>query len=135
MDTVAKREYLVLVVLVVILLASLYPALMHMRREARDGIRRNELVALKRQMEQHNNELGHYPTQFDAVPHRYVVLEQDGDKAVAWYIRAELENAPQPTAGFNEEHNVFYQVVRGGDRTFYDICGGEYQCGVTREER
>lgn len=119
-------------VLVVLLLGLTVPSLLHARREQRDGIRRDELAGLKRELEKKNNELGYYPIEFDASPHRYVVTEAHGDKAIAWYLRAELENFADSTSGFDEERdrNYYYRISNEDEKTFYDVCGGTLTCGV-----
>jgi len=125
----AKKEYMVLGILCLIFLAMLFPALQSSRREVRDGIRRNELVQFKVLLEQYFNEYNEYPLEFDASPHEYVVTEVDGDEAMAWYLRAKLENGGEAGSGFDLEHNVFYRVFIDDGLTFYDICGGGSECG------
>lgn len=127
---IARREYIVLGLLVIVFLGALLPSLLHSRRERRDGIRRSELVAFKQLMEQKNNELGYYPTEFDATPHQFIVTEQNEEQALEWYLRAQLENTPQPTAAFDLERNVYFRIVHEGGLVFYDICGGTSTCGA-----
>lgn len=120
--------------LIVVLLVFLVPALLHARAERRDGIRRQEVRQFKQLMEERNNELGFYPYELDASPHVFVVTEGEGQQADGWYLRAELENQAEPTAGFDEEYNVYYRVVREDEKTYYDICGGTLRCGVEDHE-
>lgn len=130
MHSRAWYEIGVLGLLVVLLLGLSIPSLLHARKERRDGIRRTELLEFKRMLEEANNELGYYPAGFVASPHLYIAVEGDGDAATSWYLRAELENKAEEAHGFDEEYNVFYRIVRDGEKTYYDICGGESECGL-----
>ncbi len=134
MDARARNEYLVIGGLLVLLLIFLLPSLREARREVRDGVRRTELIERKVELEQINNEIGYYPLEYDASPHEYMVLEHRGDAAIAWYLRARLEREGESQAGFDEEYNVFYEVTLEDGASYYYICGGEYTCGIERDE-
>ncbi len=129
-DKTAKNEYAVLGCLLVVFIMALLPALVHARREVRDGERRQELRQLKHALEMSNNKLGYYPKIFDAAPFTYVILAADGEAAIAWYIRALMENRAEPAAGLDLEYNMYYRIVNESGLTYYDICGGEFRCDV-----
>lgn len=132
----ARREMTTIALAALIFVALLYPNLQHARREARDGLRRDQLALIKQQIEQYNNLHQAYPLQFDAAPNAYVVLNQDSTGATAWYLRAALENPGRPSSGYDAERgrNYIYRIVREGGRTYYDICGGTLTCGVRIED-
>jgi type II secretory pathway pseudopilin PulG len=129
MKAIGKWEWGIVVLAIILMLLALIPSLQYARREVRDGMRRNELLAFKRELEQYFNKQENYPVEYDASPHEYVVLEDYEGGATHWYLRAELENRRMPTAGFDEEYNVFFRVLHQDQKTFYDICGGELRCG------
>ena len=118
MDKLGKREIGLAVALLLIIAIGVIPALSHARREGRDGVRRDEVRAIKTDLEMEFNKTEKYPLEFDAGAHEYVVVESDGDAALAWYVRAELENQSKNEAGFNEEHNVLLSSV---ERRQYDL--------------
>lgn len=130
MERRAIWEYMAVIILLGLLLFGLYPALRYARREHRDGIRRTEVIQLKRALETYYNEHEQYPLQFPAGAHQYVVTESDARQALAWYVRAQLENQPVETAQFDEEYNIYSRVVREGEQTFFDVCGGTSTCGA-----
>lgn len=132
MNRIAKREAGVVLLLVVILVVGLYPAVKYARQERRDGARRGEVVELKRALEMYFNEHEQYPLEFEVGAHDYKVVETDGQQALAWYVRAELENNAKPRADFDEEYNIYFRVVNEGGGTFYDVCGGISTCGAER---
>lgn len=105
---------------------------MHARQEARDGIRRDEVAAFKRLLEQHYNEYEAYPLIFDASPHRYVVVEQDDKGATTWYLQAEMENDHPEMSDFDAEEgrNYYWRYVQNEGRTYYEVCGGAPSCGI-----
>jgi len=129
MKSIRKREYIGLIVLVLLFSGLLLPALQQARREKRDGIRREEARNIKTAVEMYFNEYDFYPLEFNAGGHEYVVLKQAGQGASEFYIRAELENSGETAAGFDEEYNIYFRIVNEGGKTFYDICGGELRCG------
>ena len=133
MTKIAKREYIVLGLLVAVLLITIFPALQYARREKRDGARRDVLVEMKHRLEEVNNKLGYYPANFSAAPDTFVATSTKGKEAVGWYLETKLENNLQPTSGFDYEgnHNFYYRVERRADGTYYQICGGTNTCGVT----
>ena len=133
MTSVAKKEGLVLLFLIVVLGIGLYPALRHARREARDGIRRDEIAARKTSLEQYFNAHETYPREFDASPHQYVVESSDNQGVTGWYVRAQLENKTEETVAFDAEaeRNYWYRIIREGETTYYDVCGGIARCGAT----
>src|SRR3989344_3792944 len=133
MTPVAKKEGLVLLFLLVILGGSVYPALRHARREARDGIRRDEVAARKTSLEQYFNFHATYPREFDASPHQYLVESSDNQGVTGWLVRAQLENEAEETVAFDPEagRNYWYRIVRQGQATYYDVCGGISRCGAT----
>jgi hypothetical protein len=61
LSTVAKREALVLAIILGLFVISLLPALLGVRMERRDGERRTHLAGLKRALEDFNNAQGFYP--------------------------------------------------------------------------
>lgn len=128
MNATARKEIVVVVLLVIILLAGVLVAGLQARREVRDGIRRAELRNIKHELEMYFNEHESYPLLFNDAVHEYVVVEQAGGEATGWYVRGELENKAEPTAGFDLEYNIDYRIVTEGERTFYDLCGGNYKC-------
>lgn len=123
-------ELVVVGVVCVVFVALLVPALRSARREARDGMRRADVLEVKHELEDYFNQYERYPLEFDAGPYQYVVTRAEGNAARAWYIRAQLENSAAPEAAFDLEYNIYYRVVRDGAVTYYDICGGELHCGV-----
>lgn len=62
-------------------------------------------------------------------PYLYCVIETDGERAIAWYLRARLERQTSPRAGFDDEYNIFFRVTHEQGKTLYDICGGTLRCG------
>jgi hypothetical protein len=131
-NKVAKKEYIVLVCLALVLLATTLPALQYARREKRDGMRRDALVAMKRKLEEANNKLGYYPANFSAAPDTFVATSTKGKEALGWYLEVKLENNNRPTSGFDYEgdHNFYYRIQKRPDGTYYQICGGTNTCGV-----
>lgn len=132
--TVQKRttiEFLVLIVLATVLLGSLLPSIRYARREARDGLRRTELLSHKQKLEEINNKEGYYPLLYTAAPYQYVVLKSQRNQAIEWYLRTPLENKTAPASGFDEEYNIAYRIVEEEGASFYDICGGNFQCGAS----
>ena len=136
MNTIARKELTVLVLVVLCFVLLLMPALLHARRERRDGVRREALAALKTELEQYNNKTGTYPLTFDAGEYQYVVTEQAKEAATSWHLRTKLENNPQPTTGFDEEagRNYYYRVVKEDKGTWYEICGGTATCGADKRK-
>lgn len=132
MEAHARKEGIVLGILIAVLLVSIFPSALYARRERRDGIRRDEVAAFKRQLEDFNNKHNRYPVTLSASPHQYVVVEQAGDAATAWYLRAELENKVPETADkdLEAERNYYYRVVHDNGHVYYDVCGGTLTCGV-----
>lgn len=135
MNIEARKELSALVALGVLFVILLLPALLHARQETRDGIRRDELAAFKQVLERENNDTGSYPLEFNASPHKYVVDRQDEGGALEWRLRAQLENNPRPTAGFDYEagRNYYYRIVREDGFTYYEVCGGESTCGLAEK--
>lgn len=132
MDITARREIMVLILALTLFLSLLYPAMMHARREARDGLRRDEVAAFKRVLEQYYNEYETYPLEFDAAPHQYVVMESSEQGATAWYLRAHLENNHETATAHDAEEGRQYdfRLIRDGDRTYYEVCGGMPTCDL-----
>lgn len=133
MTSLAKKEGIVLLLLIAVLVIGLYPALRHARRETRDGIRRDEIAARKTALEQYFNAHDTYPLTFDASPHQYVVEAWDSAGAISWFVRARLENESPETVAFDAEagRNYWYRIVRYDSATYYDVCGGIARCGAT----
>ncbi len=127
METIAKLEFLVLSVLTSVLLLGVFNSARIARQERRDGVRRDEIRAVKTQLEQYYNQHNRYPLEFNAGQYHYVVMNANTNSAVSWYIRGQLERRPAPTAAFDLEHNIYYRVTPEG---FYDICGAEFHCGL-----
>lgn len=134
MDPIARWEYKFLIIVTLLFVLSLLPALHFQQQERRDGIRRAEVISHKKTLEQYFNVHAAYPLEFNASPHQYVVEEVHDGSAIRWYLRAELENMHPETQGFDEEYNVYYRFVRDDVHTFYDVCGAESHCGVTRTQ-
>ncbi len=130
MNSTFRKEIWVAGTLTVILLVGVVLSGLYARREVRDGIRKQELRKIKHELEMYFNEYDKYPLDFNDPIHDYVVVEKEGDGALGWFVRAELENAPKPTAGFDLEYNNDYRVVRQGGKAFYDLCGGNYKCDL-----
>ena len=132
MNPVAKKEYIVLAALALILLATTFPALQYARREKRDGVRREALVEIKHKLEEANNKLGYYPVNFSAAPYTYMPTSVQGKEAVGWYLETKLENNLKPTSGFDYEgeHNFYFRIEKRPAGTYYQICGGTNTCGV-----
>jgi hypothetical protein len=128
MNVTARKEIVVVGVLIVVILAGVFFAGLHARREARDGIRREEVRNIKHELEMYFNKHETYPLIFQDAVHEYVVVEQGEEGAKGWYVRAELENMAKPAAGFDLEYNIDYRIVVDRGRTFYDLCGGNYRC-------
>lgn len=137
MFSLARREMLVILVAGMLFVGLLYPALLHSRREARDGRRRDEVAAFKRVLEQYYNEHEVYPLEFDASPHRYIVVERDETGAASWYLKAELENSHEPASGYDgdEGRQFNWRHVRHGQRTYYEVCGGGPTCDLDDRRR
>ena len=127
---IAKREYMTGFVVIVVFVGLLLPSLRTSRREVRDGARRTAVLVMKGEIERYFNMHDQYPMEYETVNISYVVTERDGRAARAWYLRTELENEAQSANGFDLEHNVFWRVTKLGDRTFYDVCGGESECDL-----
>lgn len=128
MDKTAKKEFLFIGLALLLFLILLAPAIKFARAEWRDGIRRNELKNFKIVLEQNNNKNGYYPVEFNASPHKYTVVEKNGDSASKWFLRAELENKNKQQTGFDLENNIYFRYVSENGKNFYDICGGDYKC-------
>lgn len=129
---IAKIEIFVFTVLILLFIGFLVPSLQYARRERQDGVRRDEIALLKQSLEQKNNEVGYYPIEFDASPYTYIVEQADAKAAIAWYLRTELENPSEEVNGFDEEggRNYYFRVVKEEGKTYYDVCGGTFTCGV-----
>lgn len=123
---------MVLGVFALVFVIFLFPALMQARREARDGIRRNEIAAFKIVLEQYYNEHGTYPLAFDATPHEYRIVARDAYGAQAWYLRALLENSHVAQAGYDgdEGRKFDFRYVREDEATYYEVCGGTPTCDL-----
>lgn len=132
MERIAQREAFVLLAALIIFMGLLYPALLHARREARDGIRRNEVAAFKKLLEQYYNEHETYPLKFSAAPHEYIVTSSTSIGVTAWYLRAQLENSHGSQAGHDEDEGRKYdfRLIREGESTYYEVCGGTPTCGL-----
>jgi hypothetical protein len=128
----AKRELVIVGGIVAAFALLLFPALLHARREARDGIRRTEIAHFKQALEHYYNEHTAYPLQFDASPHRYVVVTSDKRGATAWYLQAALENKSATFAGYDAEaeRNYGYRVISAKGTTLYEVCGGTPTCDL-----
>lgn len=98
----------------------------------RDGIRRDEVAAFKTVLEQYYNKHEVYPLEFDASPHKYVVVKQANGGAASWYLRAKLENNAVEDEGFDAEsgRNYYYRLINESGATYYDVCGGSDGCAL-----
>jgi len=130
MNTLAKREALVLIILIAIFVVLLIPSLQHARRETRDGLRRHEIADIKHQIEMYFNEHESYPLKYDASPHEYVTTETNDDVATGWYLRARLENEHKTGSDFDHEpgRQYYYRYVNSNDHTYFEVCGGIAKC-------
>ena len=117
----------------IVLLALLFPSLAHARREYRDGIQRESVARLKRQLEDINNAKGYYQLELSVAPYEYHVTKSDGKKAVEWYVRGVVQNPHETSTAYDAEegHNFWYRYVRKDNKTYYDICGGTPSCDIT----
>lgn len=132
MTKISKREYLVIGLCVLLLLLAVLPSLQYARREYRDGLRREELAAVKRQLEDIYNKKNAYPVDFSLPVHRYFVTSREEDRANAWYIQASMENPHETSSGYDAEegHNFYYRYMQQAGQTFYEICGGDLSCAL-----
>jgi len=130
MRNVAKVEYSFLFLLLVIFIVFLLPAAIYARRESRDGIRRNELTNFKTELEKYYNKHETYPLVFSTGPHQYFAIDKDSKGATKWFLRAKMENLHKAERGFDKEagHNYFYRYLNENNSTYFDICGGLYEC-------
>jgi len=132
MNSLAKREYLVVGAVLLLMAVMLVPALQHARAERRDGIRRTEIAERKVLLEQYYNLHNTYPgaDEFDAAPHEYVPTERDAIGVQRWYLRAVLENKADLEAAYDAEagRNYYYRVHQIDGETVYDVCGGGPDC-------
>ncbi len=133
LDTSAKREYWVLALCAIVLLATIIPSLLHARREYRDGIERENVAGVKRQLEDFNNKKGYYPLEFSAAPYEYHVTKSEKGQAIEWYVRGVLENPHKISSEYDAEegHNFWYRYIEKDDKTYYEICGGGPSCDIT----
>lgn len=127
---IATKELLSVLVLGIVLLTSMIPSLLYARGERADGVRRQEVLQLKRNLERYYNKHNYYPLTFETGRHEYVVIGAEHNQATAWYVRAQLKNNLLPAQGLDLEYNVYYRIVREEEKTFYDICGGIFTCNV-----
>ena len=132
MKSRARNEILAIVALLIVYACLLLPALKYERREVRDGIRRDEIAAFKRQLEQHFNVHNTYPLEFNASPHEYVATREEEDGAKSFFLRAKLENAAENEEGYDAEagRNYNYRVINKDGETYYEVCGGTPSCPI-----
>lgn len=131
MKRTALFEFLVLGLCVAIFLSLLLPAAQYARRKDRDDTRKEQLAKTKIEIEQYNNKYKKYPVSFPAAPFEYIVTENDGHNAISWFIRMPMENADTPKVAFDKEadRNYLYRIAKEGNKTFYDIAGGNETFG------
>ena len=130
MNTLAKREAIIIILIIVVFSLFLYPSLRYARRETRDGIRRQEIADTKHQLEMYFNKHNSYPLMFNASPHKYVVTSTSDDMATGWYLRAQMENNHQTGSDFDHDlgRQYFYRYLNEDKLTYYDVCGGQLDC-------
>jgi hypothetical protein len=81
MRPTARREYLVLGLVLIIFFIALIPSLLTSRAQVRDGLRRQDITYLKRSLEQFYNQHTYYPSLADtdcitaAEPARWPFIE------------------------------------------------------------
>ena len=122
--SVAGWEYLVISIALLMLAVGIIYSGAYARRENRDGQVREDLRKLKTSLEMYYNKYATYPLQWDTGQYEYVVTSSEAG-AAGWYVSGLLENAPDPTAGFDEEYNIDWRVTNEGN---YEICGGTARC-------
>ncbi|HLD25485.1 MAG TPA: hypothetical protein VJC05_00385 [Candidatus Andersenbacteria bacterium] len=151
MLSVARREYLVLVLLGLIGLGFLAPSLHTARAEVRDGLRRQDITYLKHSLEQFYNEHEFYPLApecltstatnewdfIEVLPHdvkeadgflyRYCVTSQNQLSATGYFLEAQLEVGQANTVAFDEDElrKFHYRILHAGNKILYRVCGGE----------
>lgn len=111
----------------------LVPSLLYARREYRDGLQRESIARLKRQLEDINNAKGYYPLVLSVAPYEYHITKSEGEKAIEWYVRGVVENPHDTSSAYDAEegHNFWYRYIKDGTTTYYDICGGAPSCDIT----
>ena len=122
---IAKREFIVIILALLVLIIGTVYGGAYARRERRDGQTRETLRQLKTALEMYYNEHEQYPLEWDGGKYKYTVTNREGDVATGWYVSGNLENAPFPTGGSDEEYNIDWRVTKRGR---YEICGGIKQC-------
>jgi hypothetical protein len=127
---IARREFIGVVLFLLVLIIGLVYGGAYARRERRDGQTREELRQLKTALEMYYNQHEQYPLEWDGGKYIYTVTDQAAGAATGWYVSGPLENAPLPTGGFDEEYNIDWRVTRQGN---YEICGGIKQCADNDE--
>jgi len=132
MDKTAKIEWAVLALLSLIVIIAVIPSAIYARREVRDGIRRTETIQHKQELERIFNKNEAYPLNYQASPQQYVLVEEKNGQAIAWYIRAKLENRHEDKAAFDLEYNVYNRYLNKNGVTYFDICGGTSTCAISR---
>ena len=110
----AKMEGAVIVACLVVLLLGLAVSGGYARRERRDGKVRDELRSMKTAIEMYFNEYEKYPSEWKGGKYKYQVTQRQGEDATGWYVSGVLENAPEPTGGFDEEYNIDWRVTAEG---------------------
>lgn len=131
MSAIAKREYFVLAVLVIIFIAALIPALLTTRAEVRDGLRKQDITRLKRSLEDFYNIHKYYPMTYEATPYSYHVTSQEESGATGYFLEAqfEVEQKDQTTFDEDESRKFHYRILHQENKILYRVCGGtETQC-------
>lgn len=136
--SIAKKEYVVLLALLLIYLTFLVPALLHERTLVRDDRRKAELGTIKFGLEMYNNKYKYFPPTPDGKigctaygSYTYCVTSLDNKHASGFYLQAQLESRQPEARGFDEDEQRKYdfRVLHQGMTTLYRVCGGvELQC-------
>lgn len=135
MSPTAKKEIIVTGALTVIFIILLFPALIYARRELWDSAQIRQMIKVKEELERYNNKHQTYPLELNNPSFKYVVTEKDTKGALAWYLRMPMKNRLTPKNGFDEEEgrNYYYRITKENNKTYYDICGGNFTCNVIKK--
>lgn len=131
----AKKEKIAVASLLILFFIFLLPSLLYARRELWDSAQIRQMIKVKEKLEQYNNIHQTYPLEFKNQPFEYVVTEKDTEGALSWYLRTPMKNQLTAKNGFDEEQgrNYYFRIVNENKKTYYDICGGNFTCDVTKK--
>ena len=83
---IAKREFIVIILALLVLIIGTVYGGAYARRERRDGQTRETLRQLKTALEMYYNEHEQYPLEWDGGKYKYTVTNREGDVATGWYV-------------------------------------------------